>query len=97
MAELLRAPNSNSGVSDQKSVGLSPSRDTCVLSKTLNSCFVLRTGRKAAGPVCCVIHVNDPCNTYRLEKGFAQCSWQRLLIVPLYDVIIITITNPLLI
>ena len=34
------------------------------LSKTLNhNCFVLRMGRKAVGPVCCVMHVK--------EKGFA--------------------------
>ena len=29
VAERLRAPNSSSGFSDQQSVGLSPSRDTC--------------------------------------------------------------------
>ena len=30
------------------------------LSKTLNhNCFVLWMGRKAAGPVCCVMHVKD--------------------------------------
>ena len=31
------------------------------LSKTLNhNCFVLRMGRKAAGLVCCVMHVKEP-------------------------------------
>ena len=31
------------------------------LSKTLNhNCFVLRMGRKAVGPVCCVMHVKEP-------------------------------------
>ena len=30
------------------------------LSKTLNhNCFVLRMGRKAVGPVCCVMHVKE--------------------------------------
>ena len=33
VAERLRAPNSNSGVSDQQSVGSSPSHDTCVLKQ----------------------------------------------------------------
>ena len=32
-SESLRAPNSNSGVSDQQSVGSSLSRDTCVLKQ----------------------------------------------------------------
>ena len=31
------------------------------LSKTLNhNCFVLRMGRQAVGPVCCVMHVKEP-------------------------------------
>ena len=31
------------------------------LSKTLNhNCFVLRMGRKAVGPMCCVMHVKEP-------------------------------------
>ena len=38
------------------------------LSKTLNHCFVLRMGRKAVGPVCCVTHIKEL--TYRKEKGF---------------------------
>ncbi len=28
-------------------------------------------GHKAVGPVCCVMHVKEPSETYRLEKGFA--------------------------
>ena len=37
------------------------------LSKTLNhNCFVLRMGRKAVGPVCCVMHVKD---TYCEREG----------------------------
>ena len=39
------------------------------LSKTLNhNCFVLRMGRKAVGPVCCVMHVKEPRTP---EKGLA--------------------------
>ena len=31
------------------------------MGKTLNrNCFVLRMGRKAVGPVCCVMHVKEP-------------------------------------
>ena len=33
VVERLRAPNSKSGVSDQQSVGWSPSRDSCVLQQ----------------------------------------------------------------
>ena len=50
----------STGVSDQPSVGLSFSRDTCVL----------RTGRKIVDPVCCVTHVKKtkPC-TFRKKEG----------------------------
>ena len=42
------------------------------LSKTLNhNCFVLRMGRKAAGPVCCVMHVKEPRTLIVKEKGLA--------------------------
>ena len=42
------------------------------LSKTLNhNCFVLRMGRKAVGPVCCVMHVNEPRTLIVKEKGLA--------------------------
>ena len=42
------------------------------LSKTLNhNCFVLRMGRKAVGPVCCVRHINEPRTLIVKEKGLA--------------------------
>ena len=42
------------------------------LSKTLNhNCFVLRMGRKAVGPMCCVMHVKEPRTLIVKEKGFA--------------------------
>ena len=68
VAERLRPPDSSSGVSDQQSVGSSLGEVVTLvsLSKTLNHyCFVLRMGRKAVGPVHCVMHVKDPSNTYR--------------------------------
>ena len=43
------------------------------LSKTLDhNCFVLRMGRKAVGPVCCVMHVNEPRTLIAKEKGLAS-------------------------
>ena len=42
------------------------------LSKTLtcnHNCFVLRMGRKAVGPVCCVMHVKEPRTLIVKEKG----------------------------
>ena len=42
------------------------------LSKTLNhNCFVLRMGRKAVGPVCCVMHVKEPRTLIVKENGLA--------------------------
>ena len=42
------------------------------LSKTLNhNCFVLRMGRKAVGPVCCVMHVKEPRTLIVKEKELA--------------------------
>ena len=42
------------------------------LSKTLNhNCFVLRMGRKAVGPVCCVMHVKEPRTLIVKAKGLA--------------------------
>ena len=39
------------------------------LSKTLNhNCFVLQMGRKAVGPVCCVMHVKEPRTLIVKEK-----------------------------
>ena len=40
------------------------------LSKALNhNCFVLWMGRKAVGPVCCVMHVKEPRTLIVKEKG----------------------------
>ena len=40
------------------------------LSKTLDhNCFVLRMGRKAVGPVRCVMHVKEPRTLIVKEKG----------------------------
>ena len=42
------------------------------LSKTLNhNCFILRMGRNAVGPVCCVMHVKEPRTLIVKEKGLA--------------------------
>ena len=42
------------------------------LTKTLNhNCLVLRMGRKAVGPVCCVMHVKEPRTLIVKEKGLA--------------------------
>ena len=42
------------------------------LSKTLNhNCFVLRMGRKAVGPMCCVMHVKEPMTLIVKEKVLA--------------------------
>ena len=49
------------------------------LSKTLNhNCFVLRMGRKAVVPVCCVMHVKEPRTLIVKEKGLAPVflDWQ---------------------
>ena len=46
------------------------------LSKTLNhNCFVLRMGRKAVGPVCCVIHVKEPSTLIVKRRGLPRCFW----------------------
>ena len=48
----------------------SRSQELVSLSKTLNNnCFVLRMGRKAEGPVCCVMHVEEPRTLIVKEKG----------------------------
>ena len=52
------------------------------LSKTLNhNCFVLRMGRKAVRPVCCVMHVKEPRTLIVKEKGviLPRCFWIRTL------------------
>ena len=42
------------------------------LSKALShNCFVLRMGRKAVGPVCCVMHVKEPRTLIVKRRGFA--------------------------
>ena len=42
-------------------------------SKTLNhNGFVLRMGRKAVGPMCCVMHVKEPRTLIVKEKGLAS-------------------------
>ena len=68
VAETLRSPDSSSGISDKQSVG--------------SRVMTLRMGRKAVGPVRCVMHVKDPSNTYRSEKAFTQVFWQWLLNAP---------------
>ena len=57
VAERSSLPDSSSGVSSRMWVRI-PVVTIVSLSKTLNhNCFVLRMGRKAVGPVCCVMHV----------------------------------------
>ena len=65
----LRPPDSSSGVADQQSVVLSPSRDTCVLKQELNHDASL--GHKAIGTMCSVTHVNEPSALIEKRKGFA--------------------------
>ena len=44
----------------------------CPWARHLNhNCFVLRMGRKAVGPVCCVMHVKEPRTLIVKEKGLA--------------------------
>ena len=52
------------------------------LSKTLYHCFVLRVGRKAVGPMCCVTHVKDPSALAQKGRGSPRCSWLWLLYAP---------------
>ena len=50
------------------------------LSKTLNhNCFVLQMERKAVGPVCCVMHGEEPRTLIVKEKGLAPVfvEWQQ--------------------
>ena len=63
----------STGVSDQPSVGLSFSRDTCVL----------RTGRKIVDHVCCVTHVKKTKTVHfsKKRRGSPRCSgldWQHI-------------------
>ena len=64
-------PDSSSGVSSRMWVRI-PVVTLVSLSKTLNhNCFILRMGRKAVGPVCCVMHVKEPRTLIVKEKGLA--------------------------
>ncbi len=46
------------------------------LSKTLNhDFFVLRMGRKAIGPVCCVMHEKEPSALIEKRRDPPRCSW----------------------
>ena len=78
VAERSSLPDSSSGVSSRMWVRILVV--TLVsLSKTLNhNCFVLRMGRKAVGPVCCVMHVKEPRTLIVKEKGLAPVflEWQ---------------------
>ena len=52
------------------------------LSKTLNhNCFVVWMGRKAVGPVCCVMHVKEPSTLIVKEKGSVKVALQALFSV----------------
>ena len=89
MAKRLRKPNSNSGISDQQSVGSSPSRTLVSLLKSrhlhnvhCNHCFVLRKGSKAVGPMCFVTPVKEPSALIGKRRGSPNCSWLWLLNAP---------------
>ena len=82
-AEQLGAPNSNSGISDQQSVGSNPPVGPLVsLSKTPNHCFILQWDVKP----CCVMHLQKT-SAQGTEKGFtpvllavaAECARARAL------------------
>ena len=78
VAERSSLPDSSSGVSSRMWVRI-PVVTLVSLSKTLNhNCFVLRMGRKAVGPVCCVMHVKEPRTLIVKEKGLAPVflEWQ---------------------
>ena len=72
MAERSSALDSSSGVARMwVRIPAWPVAALVSLSKTLNrNCIALRMGRKAVGPVCCVMHVKEPRDTYR-ERGGA--------------------------
>ena len=78
VAERSSLPDSSSGVSSRMWVRI-PVVTLVSLSKTLNhNCFVLRMGRKAVGPVCCVMHVKERRTFIVKEKGLAPVflEWQ---------------------
>ena len=72
VAERSSALNSSSGVVRMwVRIPAWPVATLVSLSKTLNhNCFVLRMGRKAVGPVCCVMHIKEP---------RTRCFWIRAL------------------
>ena len=71
VAERSSALDSSSGVARMwVRIPACPVTALVSLSKTLNhNCFVLRMGRKAVGPVCCVMHVKEPRTLIVKEKG----------------------------
>ena len=73
MAERSRALDSSSGVVRMwVRIPAWPVAALVTLSKTLNhNCSVLPMGRKAVGPVCCVMHVKEPRTLIVKEKGLA--------------------------
>ena len=73
MAEQSSALDSSSGVARMwVRIPAWPVAAFVSLSKTLNhNCFVFRMGRKAVGPVCCVMHVKEPRTLIVKEKGLA--------------------------
>ena len=73
VAERSRALDSSSGVVRMwVRIPAWPVAALVSLSKTLNhNCFVLRMGRKAVGPACCVMHVKEPRTLIVKEKGLA--------------------------
>ena len=78
--ERLRAPNSNSDVSDQQGVG--SNSQPWHLCPWARHCFVLRMGRKAVGPMGCVMHVKEPSALIEKRRGSPRCSWLWLLNAP---------------
>ena len=60
----------------------SPAVTLVSLSKTLNHCLVLRMGRKAVGPMCCVTLVKEPSALIEKRRGSLRCSWLWLLYAP---------------
>ena len=63
------------------------------LSKTLNyNCFVLRMGRKAVGPVCCVMHVKEPRTLIVKEKAPWAPSRVDMCALQIFCIIIINNT-----
>ena len=73
MAERSSALDSSSGVARMwVRIPARPVAALVSLSKTLNhNSFVLRMGRKAVCPVCCVMHVKEPRTLIVKEKGLA--------------------------